>query len=80
MVVLIPLSIYGRRGVPRAIKLGGLIAMLSLFGFVAQGIPFLSQKSGEIIGLGLPINLAVWWTVFRLTAYRRTSLPSSAAL
>jgi hypothetical protein len=80
MVVLIPLSIYGRRGVSRAIKLGGFIAMLSLFGFVAQGIPFLNQKSGEIIGLALPINLAVWWTVFRLTAYRRTSLPSSAAL
>jgi hypothetical protein len=80
MVVLIPLSIYGRRGVSRAIKLGGFIAMLSLFGFVAQGIPFLNQKSGEIIGLALPINLAVWWTVFRLIAYRRTSLPSSAAL
>jgi hypothetical protein len=80
MVVLIPLSIYGRRGVPRAIKLGGFIAMLSLFGFVAQGVPFLNQKSGEIIGLALPINLAVWWTIFRLTAYRRTSLPSSAAL
>jgi hypothetical protein len=80
MVVLIPLSIYGSRGVSRAIKLGGFIAMVSLFGFVAQGIPFLNQKSGEIIGLALPINLAVWWTVFRLTAYRRTSLPSSAAL
>jgi hypothetical protein len=80
MVVLIPLSIYGRSGVSRAIKLGGFIAMLSLFAFVAQSIPFFNQKSGEIIGLALPINLAVWWTVFRLTAYRRTSLPSSAAL
>jgi hypothetical protein len=47
---------------------------------VAQGIPFFSQKNGEIIALALPINLAVWWTVFRLTAYRRTSFPSSAAL
>jgi hypothetical protein len=28
----------------------------------------------------LPLNLAVWWTVHRLTHYRRTSLPSSAAL
>lgn len=80
MVLLIPLSIYGQRGVSRAIKLGGFIAMLSLLAFVAQSIPFFNQKSGEIIGLALPINLAVWWTVFRLTAYRRTSLPSSAAL
>ena len=54
--------------------------MLSLFGFVAQGIPFFYQKNGEIIALALPINLAVWWTVYRLTVYRRTSLPSSAAL
>ena len=74
LVVLIPLSIYGRRGVSRAIKFAGFIALLCLFGFVAQGIPFFDQKNGEIIALALPINLAVWWTVFRLTAYRRTSL------
>ena len=80
LVVLIPLSIYGRRGVSRAIKFAGFIALLSLFGFVAQGIPSFDQKNGEIIAVALPINLAVWWTVFRLTAYRRTSLPSSAAL
>ena len=80
LVVLIPLSIYAQRGVSKAIRFAGLIALLSLFGFVAQGIPSFSQKNGEIIALALPINLAVWWTVFRLTAYRRTSLPSSAAL
>jgi hypothetical protein len=80
LVVLIPLAIYARRGVSRATKFAGLIALLCLFGFVAQGIPLFSQKNGEIIALALPINLAVWWTVFRLTAYRRTSLPSSAAL
>lgn len=80
LVVLIPLSIYGPRGVSRAIKFAGFIALLSLFGFVAQGIPAFNQKSGEIIALALPINLAVWWTVYRLTVYKRTSLPSSAAL
>jgi hypothetical protein len=80
LVVLIPLSIYGRRGVSKAVKFAGFIALVSLFGFVAQGIPSFSQKNGEIIALALPINLAVWWTVYRLTVYRRTSLPSSAAL
>jgi hypothetical protein len=80
MVVLIPLSIYAQRGVTRAIRFGGFIALLCLFGFVAQGFPFFNQKNGEIIALALPINLAVWWTVFRLTAYKRTSFPSSAAL
>ena len=80
LVVLVPLSIYGMRGVNRAIRIAGFIALLCLLGFVAQGIPFFSQKNGEVIALALPINLAVWWTVFRLTAYRRTSFPSSAAL
>ncbi len=80
LVVLVPLSIYGLRGVLRAVKLAGIVASLSLLGFVAQGIPFFDQKNGEIIALALPINLAVWWTVYRLSHYRRTSLPSSAAL
>ena len=80
LAVLIPLSVYGLRGVSRAVKLSGFVAALSLFGFVLQGIPSFDQRNGEIIALALPINLAVWWTVYRLTNYRRTSLPSSAAL
>lgn len=80
LVILIPLSIYGLRGVSRAVKFAGFIAALSLFGFVLQGLPFFNQKNGEIIALALPMNLSVWWTVYRLTSYRRTSFPSSAAL
>jgi hypothetical protein len=80
LVALIPLSIFGLRGVTRARKLSALIAALSLFGFIAQGVPFFDQSNGEIIALALPLNLAVVWTVYRLTSYRRTSLPSSAAL
>jgi hypothetical protein len=80
LAVLIPLAVYGLRGVSRALKLSGFIAAISLFGFVLQGLPFFHQKNGEIIALALPLNLAVWWTVYRLTHYRRTSLPSSAAL
>ena len=80
LVVLIPLAIYARRAQSRAVKLAGWIAAISLLGFVAQGIPFFNEKNGEIIALALPINLAVWWTVYRLSNYRRTSLPSSAAL
>ena len=80
LAVLIPLSVYGLRGVSRARKLSGFVAALSLFGFVLQGLPAFDQKNGEIIALALPINLAVWWTVHRLTNYKRTSLPSSAAL
>jgi hypothetical protein len=80
LAVLIPFSVYGLRGVSRALRLSGFIAALSLLGFVLQGLPFFDQRNGEIIALALPINLAVWWTLHRLTVYRRTSLPSSAAL
>jgi len=80
LVVLIPVSIYGLRGVARARRLSAIVAALSLFGLIAQGAPFFRQLNGEMIALGLPVNLAVVWTVYRLTAYRRTSRPSSAAL
>ncbi len=78
--VLIPVSIYGLRGVSKARRLSAVVAALSLFGFIAQGMPVFSQMNGEIIALALPVNLAVVWTVYRLTSYMRTSRPSSAAL
>jgi hypothetical protein len=80
LVVMIPLAIYGLRGVATARRLSGWIAAISLLGFVAQGLPVFDQPNGEIIALALPLNLAVLWVVYRLTTYRRTSRPSSAAL
>ena len=80
LTVLIPLSIYALRGVSRARQLSAVVAALSLIGMIAQGTPFFRQLNGEIIALALPVNLAVVWTVFRLTGYRRTSRASSAAL
>jgi hypothetical protein len=80
VAVLVPFSVYRLRAVSKARKLSGFVAALSLLGFVAQGGPFFDQRNGEIIALALPLNLAVLWTVYRLTSYRRTSLPSSAAL
>src|SRR5688572_2617882 len=80
LAVLIPLSIFGLRGVSRARRISAVVAALSLFGLIAQGTPFFRQLNGEIIALALPVNLAVVWSVYRLTGYRRTSRPSSAAL
>lgn len=80
LVFLVPVAIYGLRGVSKARKLSAVVAALSLFGFIAHGIPLFDQRNGEIIALALPLNLAVTWAVYRLTSYRRTSLPSSAAL
>ena len=56
------------------------IAMLSLLGFVLQGIPGWNQKNGEIIALALPLNLAAAWAIYRLAHYKRISRSSSADL
>src|SRR5438270_1090013 len=80
LVILIPVSAYWSRASSIAVKLSGYVAAICLFGFIAQGVPLFDQKNGEVIALALPINLAVWWTVYRLNAYSLTSFPSSAAL
>jgi Domain of unknown function (DUF4105) len=80
LVILIPLAVYGLRGISKAHKVAAFVCALTLLGFVLQLLPYFDQKNGEIIALALPMNLAVWWTLHRLTHYRRTSLPSSAAL
>jgi hypothetical protein len=80
LTVLIPLSVYGLRAIERARRLSAIVAALSLAGFIVQGVPLFDQSNGEMIALGLPINLGIVWTVYRLTFYRRTSRPSSAAL
>ncbi len=80
LFVVVPFAIgWGKmsRGVTR---LATLIAMLSLIGFVLQGVPGWSQKNGEIIALALPLNLATAWAVYRLAHYKRISRSSSADL
>jgi len=85
-----PLSLALFLVVPFAIGLGTMtrgvtrlataIAMLSLLGFVLQGIPGWNQPNGEILALALPLNLATAWAVYRLAHYRRISRSSSADL
>jgi hypothetical protein len=80
LCVVLPFALaWGKmsRGVTR---LATLIAMLSLIGFVLQGVPGWNQKNGEIIALALPLNLATAWAVYRLSHYKRISRSSSADL
>lgn len=80
LCALAPLAMgWGKmsRGVTR---LATLIAMLSLLGFVLQGVPGWNQRNGEIIALALPLNLAAAWAVYRLSHYKRISRSSSADL
>ncbi|MBA3645589.1 MAG: DUF4105 domain-containing protein [Gemmatimonadaceae bacterium] len=80
LFAVVPFAIgWGKmsRGVTR---LATLIAMLSLIGFVLQGVPGWSQSNGEIIALALPLNLATAWAVYRLAHYKRISRSSSADL
>ena len=78
--LMIPFAVGGgwlTRGVSR---LATVIALLSLLGFVMQGLPWWNQPNGEIIGLALPLNLATAWTAYRLSHYKRISRSSSADL
>lgn len=80
LALMIPFAVGGgwlTRGVAR---LATLIAMLSLLGFILQGLPWWSQPNGEIIALALPLNLATAWAVYRLSHYKRISRSSSADL
>lgn len=80
LFALLPIAIgFGKmsRGVTR---LATFIAMVSLLGFVLQGVPGWNQNNGEIIALALPLNLAVAWAVYRLAHYKRISRSSSADL
>jgi len=47
--------------------LAAAVAALSVFGFVAQVLPWLDQRNAQVIALALPVNLALAWTVRGLT-------------
>ncbi len=66
LAVLIPGAVRGRETLRLAAWLAGLIAAISLAGFMAQVFPALSQSNGEIIGLALPVNLAIAYALARL--------------
>lgn len=59
LAVLIPLAARSGIWAGRAAKCAVVIAGLSVLGFVAQLLPSFVQSNGEIIGLALPINVAV---------------------
>lgn len=80
LFLLAPFAIGLGKVTRGATRLATLIAMLSLLGFVLQGVPAWNQSNGEIIALALPLNLATAWAVYRLAHYRRISRSSSADL
>lgn len=80
VAVTIPFTIAGGKLTRGVTRLATAIALLSLVGFVMQGVPGWNQKNGEIIALAMPLNLAVAWTVYRLGHYRRIARSSSADL
>ena len=70
LAVLLPLSIRARPG-PRAAHMATLLAFvilgLSLIGLLAQLLPMMGQRNGEIIGFALPLHAAAAYAVWRLT-------------
>ncbi|HEY0025782.1 MAG TPA: DUF4105 domain-containing protein [Longimicrobium sp.] len=68
LILLVPCVAYGVRWAARpAWVLTAAVAALSVFGFVAQVLPWLDQRNAQMIALAMPINLALAWTVRRLT-------------
>lgn len=67
LILLVPCVAYGVRWAARpAWVLAAAVAALSVFGFVAQVLPWLDQRNAQVIALAMPINLALAWTVRRL--------------
>ncbi|MBW3572609.1 MAG: DUF4105 domain-containing protein [Gemmatimonadetes bacterium] len=80
LVVLVPCVAYGARWAARpAWILSAAVAALSLLGLVMQVLPGLDQRNAHIIGVALPVNLALAWTVRRLAGRTRTEPPAAAA-
>jgi hypothetical protein len=79
LVVLVPLVSFGyRRGAGFARYVALAAGGLALLGFILQVLPFMDQLNGEIIALALPINLALAWSMWRLTK-PRTEPPGEPA-
>jgi hypothetical protein len=50
-----------------------VVAVGSIMGFVLQIVPSFGQTNGEIIAFALPVNLAIAYSVWRLTGPGRTT-------
>ncbi|HZG42725.1 MAG TPA: hypothetical protein VEY93_07165, partial [Longimicrobium sp.] len=74
LILLVPCVAYGARWAARpAWVLAAAVAALSVFGFVAQVLPWLDQRNAQVIALALPINLALAWMVRRMARGARPS-------
>lgn len=72
LAVMIPLAMRGSVArTQRAARCATVIAGLSVLGFVLQPLPGFTQSNGEIIGLAMPINLAIAFVLVRLARARR---------
>lgn len=68
LAVLLPL-LRGRSAAwnRATLVLSWAVAVLSIIGFVLQILPAFTQVNGEIIAFALPVNLAIAYSVWRLT-------------
>jgi hypothetical protein len=77
LAVLVPLAARGSAVMAgRAARLAVVIAGLSVIGLLARVLPGFTQSNGEIIGLVMPVHLAVAYSLVVLARSRRR--PGSA--
>jgi hypothetical protein len=68
LVVTLPALARGKPWAGRiSLVLAGAMVLLSILGLVVQVLPWFSQVNGGVIAFALPPNLAIWWTVARLS-------------
>lgn len=68
LVLLVPALAYGARWARRPARWTAFaVAAMSLLGFVLQVLPGLDQVNGEVIGLLLPVHLALAYAVNQLS-------------
>jgi hypothetical protein len=68
----------GVRARPLAFKLAGVVAALSVLGFVLQALPGFYQSNGEIIALALPANVGLALGLRELLKRPLTQPPASS--
>lgn len=67
LAVLLPFAVAGRDAARRAVVVLALtVAVLSVGGALLEVLPGVGQVNGEFVGLLLPVNLALAWSVSRI--------------
>jgi Domain of unknown function (DUF4105) len=74
-VLLIPLAVFGRRWATRpTVLLSVAVGVSATLGFVLQVLPWFNQVNGPVIGLAMPVDIAILVGMIATLGARRTTV------